>query len=1001
MPRILYRVKSPVGEWVRVTGTPPFTVANLSPNIYEVDDGTGVLTDVTVIDVPAKMAAPTAAVLDASTIEVTLAADPADNYSTITSRDLRYSTDNKATWTEVINVVSPYNISGLAAQTKADVETRAVNAAGAGPWSNTASATTSSTGTIAATSTNLIDYGPGAVTFTLDRNMPVFQWADGSYGILTDAAPAIVSGDTPASAPDADGWVMHGMELSPAIVPLSGGTQGLDQLISDAVLAKNTYSIAYDPALNIAPSRTGTPVTLASLGATGTAVKVVRTPASNIPTANGKRDATQILEGIYVITAVNQSANIGDIRPPLSGGGSLPSVININEADFSRVRAFTLPAGLPNTLATCKTYMRMPQLSHYNEGERRRGLCYSENYARDIIRKLLAPAALYMMDPNVSATDRQEILAGFMMRATDAYGAYQGGLRMWGGAGQIIADHFCVSVVSALCPNNTTFSTLAEAMRSNLNDQYRWADAIDIGLPAPFNSVAGPGQDNAHNQQPMLPEHVGYGYWDSRGLSDPDTTKYPTNSLPTARYRDVSYGMSISGIMVLGLIRNGWEKIFGPRASWTNTNNRFSAIMVMDQMRNVSRTPIFTAGGNDADDYVLTLWDAHRATMPEGGGAIAIQDAPPMQTSIDLVSNGFLTPTASGANYDYTALSPDKVAEFTGSTIPLTGREIRTSHDGVQFTTPVAANTTGSIAFTGTRWIQERRQNSLGYSPWSVNFPLWNGITGVRRNIVDGGTVPAGAPVNTEIPKLYRYRWAEESKFWDYVELTGTMPNDRQNLVSGIGLWQNGVLNETYQWQTRTNAGVESDIVGATSQTWLRDPALLSDATNTRDVRCKITVDDGLGASTITYSNWLTMPTKVTVDNTLSTEPTVIYADPSGATYAYQSADGSIRCTPNGTAFATVYTPIGSSLIAGATYDFSLEISAVNGSGQIDMRVGQVGVGYDNLGVSTARLSGPGTLTITGVVIPDGKEVTVGATWRGTAPAGAYYDITRITATPV
>jgi hypothetical protein len=91
---------------------------------------------------PAQMAAPSLAVDSQTQITATLAADPADGGSPITSYDLRYSTDD-ATWTDVIGVTSPEAITGLTAGTLYYVQARAVNVVDNGPWSTSATATTS------------------------------------------------------------------------------------------------------------------------------------------------------------------------------------------------------------------------------------------------------------------------------------------------------------------------------------------------------------------------------------------------------------------------------------------------------------------------------------------------------------------------------------------------------------------------------------------------------------------------------------------------------------------------------------------------------------------------------------------------------------------------------------------------------------------------------------------------------------------------------------------
>lgn len=117
---------------------------------------------------PGTMAAPSLAVVSASAISVSRAADPADGGSPILSYDLRYSTD-EAVWTLVTGMTDPHLLSGLAAGTAYFVETRAVNAVGAGAWSATASATTQAAASVPGQMAAPGVAASGATALTVDR----------------------------------------------------------------------------------------------------------------------------------------------------------------------------------------------------------------------------------------------------------------------------------------------------------------------------------------------------------------------------------------------------------------------------------------------------------------------------------------------------------------------------------------------------------------------------------------------------------------------------------------------------------------------------------------------------------------------------------------------------------------------------------------------------------------------------------------------------------------
>jgi hypothetical protein len=91
--------------------------------------------------VPAQMSAPAVTATGSDSISVDRAAAPSDGGSTITSYDLRWQEDG-GSWVIVTGISDPETVSSLAASTLHNVQTRAVNAVGAGTWSASGSATT-------------------------------------------------------------------------------------------------------------------------------------------------------------------------------------------------------------------------------------------------------------------------------------------------------------------------------------------------------------------------------------------------------------------------------------------------------------------------------------------------------------------------------------------------------------------------------------------------------------------------------------------------------------------------------------------------------------------------------------------------------------------------------------------------------------------------------------------------------------------------------------------
>ncbi len=852
-------------------------------------------------------------------------------------------------------------------------------------------------GVIETSSLSVLDYGDGA-SLTMPAARDAFQWADGSWGIIS-GSDVVISGDAPASQDDANGFLMNGLVLQSDLEIkslTSDGNQGHEEIVDSANVASlnKNYCVDFAAAKNKAPSATAANLTLATTGGSGVAVKTVRTDP--LPLSGSDYDVTSMLEKIMVVSAVPEAPLVGAIRPPMIGG--LASLINLSDFDWTRVRSFTLPGDLPNIEEDCLAYVQSPQLTFITEGEYRRSLCVGQDYAQFIVTEWLVPAALYMMKAHADSDTetRDAFAAAFAVRATDAYGSIAAGRPTQGGAGQHGADHFCIALVAALCPELTALATTAKAWRSNFNDQAFWATSDVVGLPTDFNILVGAGSNSRHNCQPVLPEHVGYQVWNSSGQSDPTYSIEKINTANTARYDSIAFDMAIAGATALGLVEGGWEMIWGDQSSWDTDNDRFATLQRLDQRRLHNDTPFFAADSNRANPYVITLWDAHRATFPEGGTPVAIQHAPPTQLTLDLEGSGVLTETASGVDIDYFTLHAD-ASEFTGSTLALTDRKIRRSHDGIQWSAGTSIDATDSFAFTGTQWLSEQRSNALGASAWSPNWPLYNGTTAALRNVMTGGSIPSGSPVNTEAPKVYTYAYDEETKFWAYEEETATMDVDREILLAGVGLYADGIDHSltTYQWQSRENAGSASNITDATEATWTRDPDLLSDAVTTRDVRVVVTVDDGNGNTTTTNSGWVTMPEVVDVTEDFSTDQGVLSPSVGDESIAWQEGDESIRVTLNEAYFGGVIVPV-TGLVKGATYTLECEYSAVS-TARVRCDVGST-PGDDDLASAlyAEGLTAPGTITLS--FVAETSTVYVLPKANGTPDPGDSFDVTRIDA---
>lgn len=108
--------------------------------------------------------APSAATLaqgNGSDLVATWAGPAIDStHSAATAYNLQFSPSGAGTWTAILNVTSPYDLSGLAAGAAFDVQVQAINAAGTSAWSATSTLTTASPGPYAPTAPAITSVAP-------------------------------------------------------------------------------------------------------------------------------------------------------------------------------------------------------------------------------------------------------------------------------------------------------------------------------------------------------------------------------------------------------------------------------------------------------------------------------------------------------------------------------------------------------------------------------------------------------------------------------------------------------------------------------------------------------------------------------------------------------------------------------------------------------------------------------------------------------------------------
>lgn len=845
---------------------------------------------------------------------------------------------------------------------------------------------------------------------------PIFQFLDGSYGVDTREDPLVVQQDYPASDnAGADGFYRNGMMLGTDIQYVDDATQtpqGWDELtgVNDSTVSKPTFSTVYSDALNVSPTRTGSDTLVAAAGQAGCAVKVKR--LDTIAQSSSKWSNGEILTDVMVVSAVTELPWDDAVRPPYIG--TIASLIRYSEANFNAVRTgITFPAHATQgrTPAQSIAWLENIILPSQAEGEKRRGLCIGEGYSQRIMKFDLAQAALNMINPATSETDRQRLFALLAVRCTDIIGVRSTGITTNGGAGQRYVDGFVLSLMAAICPTRTDIHAYAVAENWNANDQSRWMRAEDVGGAVSFQA---PGTASASdlNALPGFDWMVGHPQWTSGSL----TSGHPLYSIDfatTARYRALSTNASMYAIGVLGMISGAVERVYGDVTTWDNANNRFASLALLEQARTKRGNLAGPSGTNAVEEWMFDLYDAVRPNITGTGASVPTIVQPPFQLCYDLMGGAdnamnILNATPTGANMDYRRASDDGVTPYTGSLLPITGRQYRWSHDGVQWSAPVDIGVTADIPFTGARYIQERRAVDTPqlWCGWSLITPLYEGTGSAWRSRVTGAAIPVGAPVQIEDPKVYQYRWSETSfgstrtTYPEFAEMVTTWPVDKELMVVGTGLYADGISDTVFVTPyLRVNGGAETVLTHDGSTTFARPVSALSSAGNTREVRFDVRVEDASGNQTTRSTPWITMPQVPTVTWTF-TDTSEVTPVESGGTFTHD-AGGFYHVVPTvGGSYGGISFPFVG--VTGVTYRADIDLRDVNTAFRISARAFDDMAETNSVSTNHAPSLGNNSTRLMSLdFVANGAEQAIKVRRHGEAVSGDWYDVTGITFTPI
>lgn len=216
---------------------------------------------------PGVMAAPTVTALTGSSMSVDRAGAPSDNGSPITQYDLRWSYD-ESTWTTVTNVTDPQTVSSLPTP-DADiyVQTRAVNAVGAGPWSTSGMGHLPAAGDVIAPTITSIAYDEpnNEVDISTNEGGTAYYLVNSSSSALSGA---VIEAAVTAMTPEAYGSFTATLGANVETPDFSGVPLGVDRYLHLTVkdAAGNYSTDAVDGPFQLQGADTTAPVLSSPLG---------------------------------------------------------------------------------------------------------------------------------------------------------------------------------------------------------------------------------------------------------------------------------------------------------------------------------------------------------------------------------------------------------------------------------------------------------------------------------------------------------------------------------------------------------------------------------------------------------------------------------------------------------------------------------------------------------------------------------------------------------------
>jgi len=681
---------------------------------------------------------------------------------------------------------------------------------------------------------SVVDNG---VTFTLSAAMPVGQFADGSYFVVSDSAFSITS-ITPISSTQ-DTAVENGAMKNPWINEGLSKFQGFDEFIGLGTGALAAESTTYQSSLNIDPAINGS-ISI-SLAEKASIVKAVRLAA----VTNG--DQWQTVEKYVTLTVLDAAPAVGTVRP--GQAGTTKRLRSINDVVHTP-RTYSLPVSYD----TPATIIAAPadEIAIFESGGRARRFRLevangnsSTNYSADL-SPYYARLIVALNSGDLTAGQRDAIISRVLVASNDIEALLDEGQELNSGAGQGGTYWIWIMAAAALLKDATLLAKIHSfPWQPTIG---RWFDSTDLGQTANGSSGV--------EAQTVFSEHVGI----------PHMIPDEFGSHHGARYLNVAAGLTNweqSAICTFNQGPTGFADGFAMilNGGANNNTNQKSAMMNF-------AARWYTFEPNVKAVFVDTDWqDTFDMLYSEGittGRWTGPPDQPPKGNANigdnDYFSGGTgsITLSDNGINY---------------ATETITQTDFRYSLDGVQWIVESAVTlTAGSYTKTGllqgvNHYCGWRRSSASGTSAWSANFPYATGDPDAEV-VATLGTETSAAPSNTVTPIVsYRPYPGWEHPLWDAAATT--LDVNSVELAAGLGYWTGSITQTdfSFQWQESANGttgwtdittvnGYDAD---ATAQEFSRRAENAS-----QFIRCQVTCNNGVGSVTVA-TNVVECPALVTL----------------------------------------------------------------------------------------------------------------------------------------